>query len=168
MTGATIAWLPPGVSVKARTRDLTGRRFTCLVALRVVGKHINGSLLWLCECDCGKQKNVPSCRLTTGKVHSCGCYRSKIKSEWHKTHTTWNKGKTYTTKRIDEVFASKNAWTEAVKRHCGDICQRCGWHEAPCDVHHLVKKSLGGKNVISNGIVLCPNCHRIEHHQRLI
>lgn len=35
--------------------------------------------------------------------------------------------------------------------------------EARCDVHHRVPKAHGGLHTLANAVVLCPNCHRIEH-----
>lgn len=156
-------FVPGFIRVKARPRDLTGQRFTLLVALKIVGKHANGSLLWHCQCDCGKDKVVPACRLTTKKVHSCGCYRSKVKSEWHKKNASWNKGKRYQTKGNDDHYASKKAWVNAVIFLRGNKCERCGWDKAKCDVHHKTPRSRGGKNTINNAVVICPNCHRVEH-----
>lgn len=44
----------------------------------------------------------------------------------------------------------------------GRICQICGYKEHPeiIEVHHI--DGNHGNNDISNGIALCPNCHRIE------
>ncbi|NCQ35041.1 HNH endonuclease [bacterium] len=39
----------------------------------------------------------------------------------------------------------------------------CGWDKARCDAHHREPKAKGGKHTIQNGMVLCPNCHRIAH-----
>ena len=39
------------------------------------------------------------------------------------------------------------------------------WAEARCDVHHITPRAEGGKNFVSNGVVLCPNCHRVAHEQ---
>lgn len=39
----------------------------------------------------------------------------------------------------------------------------CEWDRATCDVHHIVPKSEGGQNILDNGVVLCPNCHRLVH-----
>ena len=41
-----------------------------------------------------------------------------------------------------------------------------GGDKARCDVHHRVARCDGGLNTISNGEVICPNCHRVEHEGR--
>lgn len=67
----------------------------------------------------------------------------------------------------DFVFSTKESWAAAAKRVLGESCQRCGWKEAECDCHHVVPKSKGGKHTISNAVILCPNCHRVTHHNSL-
>jgi DNA-directed RNA polymerase subunit RPC12/RpoP len=45
-------------------------------------------------------------------------------------------------------------------------CAICGWNESIGDVHHIVEKSNGGTNEISNLIYVCPNHHRIIHSEK--
>lgn len=160
------AALPEGMRVKAPTRDIAGHRFGRLVALRVVGKSKANSLVWLCLCDCGASVERSSASLNKSKgVSSCGCYLKEASKERLSSATPWNKGKTYSTKDISHEYANKKAWAAAVLRAKGNSCESCGWSEARCDVHHIAPKSIGGKNVIANGIVLCPNCHRVTHEK---
>lgn len=49
----------------------------------------------------------------------------------------------------------------------GNPCQNCKWDEANCDVHHILPRSKGGTNEKSNLIILCPNCHRLMHKNKL-
>jgi hypothetical protein len=42
----------------------------------------------LCECECGKQKEVRGCKLIRGDIKSCGCHRNK----WDRTNTWSWKG----------------------------------------------------------------------------
>ena len=49
------------------------------------------------------------------------------------------------------------------KRYFGVPCQFCGWNSTPCDIHRIIPGSLGGKYTTDNVMVLCPNCHRLEH-----
>lgn len=58
----------------SRLRDLTGQRFGKLLVLSPTDKRVdNGSVVWLCKCDCGNIAEVSSRRLLRGKVRSCGC-----------------------------------------------------------------------------------------------
>lgn len=52
--------------------DLTNKVFGQLTAIKDVGKR-GGHRLWLCQCDCGKERTVKSSQLSTGLVKSCGC-----------------------------------------------------------------------------------------------
>ena len=72
----------------------------------------------------------------------------------------WNKGKTYVFSSKKQS-ANKGAWNNAMRRLYPDQCMRCGWNSAPCDTHHITPKNNGGKYTIKNGVILCPNCHRL-------
>lgn len=52
--------------------DITGQRFGRLVALKKAPSR-NGSTYWLCQCDCGNQKEIKTGNLTRGATKSCGC-----------------------------------------------------------------------------------------------
>ena len=52
--------------------DLTNQRFGKLVAIKKMPSK-NGHTYWLCQCDCGKQKEVQTSHLTSGATTSCGC-----------------------------------------------------------------------------------------------
>lgn len=58
-------------------KDLIGRRFSRLLVVREAGITRSGNYKWLCVCDCGKEKVIPSDHLTRRlqPVASCGCYR---------------------------------------------------------------------------------------------
>lgn len=159
---ATFDWIPADVQVGRGTkpRDLRGQRFGALTAIRVVGKHESGSLLWECQCECGSKTIKKSSSLCAGKASSCGCIRGTTKAYATKAP---NKGRRYTIKTVDEVFSSRKAWAEAARLARGDVCEVCGWGIAPCDVHHRTPRSQGGLNTIENAIVLCPNHHREAH-----
>ena len=55
--------------------DLTGQHFGHLTVIREFeGRtYKNGSVCWLCVCDCGNQKIVRSDKLRSGKQTDCGC-----------------------------------------------------------------------------------------------
>lgn len=58
----------------SRARNLQGRVFGRLKALEPVEKRDqDGSISWLCRCDCGKLVTVSSNKLLTGHTKSCGC-----------------------------------------------------------------------------------------------
>jgi hypothetical protein len=86
-----------------KLRDLTGQRFERLIVLKQEGrKYKKAHLLWLCRCDCGKEKSIDGSSLTSGKTRSCGCLweekvievgksnRGKFSRE---NHINWKGGK---------------------------------------------------------------------------
>lgn len=54
--------------------DLTGKKFGKLTVLSYSHKTARGAV-WLCRCDCGKEKLVLCVSLNSGKTVSCGCFR---------------------------------------------------------------------------------------------
>ena len=58
--------------------DLIGKRFGRLVVLKYIGKEkINQNAKWLCQCDCGKIKEILGASLKDKKTMSCGCYNKE-------------------------------------------------------------------------------------------
>lgn len=53
-------------------KDITGERYNKLIAIKPIGKNKKGTI-WLCQCDCGNQINVPIVSLTQKWRGSCGC-----------------------------------------------------------------------------------------------
>ena len=53
--------------------DISGQRFGKLTAIKPVGKAKNGSVKWLCKCDCGNTSVVIGYKLRGGNTQSCGC-----------------------------------------------------------------------------------------------
>lgn len=44
----------------------------------------DGTIKWICKCDCGNICEVSSCNIRSGKTLSCGCYQKERASETHK------------------------------------------------------------------------------------
>jgi hypothetical protein len=63
---------------------LNGQRFGLLLVLGRSGKKSN-SVLLLCKCDCGNEKEIRAEGLSLGRVVSCGCYHKKN----HTTHNSY-------------------------------------------------------------------------------
>ena len=62
-------------------KDLTGRRFGLLTAVRPTEKRNRSSVVWECICDCGKTALADNRALTSGNAVSCGCLREKQRQE---------------------------------------------------------------------------------------
>ena len=61
---------------KHRIKDIKGQRFGKLLVKEYVGSE-NKRSMWLCLCDCGKEKIISSKNILTNKVRSCGCLKDK-------------------------------------------------------------------------------------------
>ena len=57
--------------------DLTGQRFGMLTVVSEAGRNMDGSVIWLCRCDCGNMTQKTGTRMRNGYVHSCGCAQAK-------------------------------------------------------------------------------------------
>lgn len=54
-------------------RNLTDKRFGQLVAMKPTEKRQGNSVVWECQCDCGRTVLVSAYCLTGGATKSCGC-----------------------------------------------------------------------------------------------
>lgn len=55
-------------------KNRTGQRYGNLIAISIAGKDKhNGTLRWLCICDCGNTRICNGYDLTSGHITSCGC-----------------------------------------------------------------------------------------------
>lgn len=73
-------------STRNRHKDLTGKKFGKLTAIKMIEYDKNGRNLpnkWLCKCDCGNETIVQSTFLTDKEYgrKSCGCMTSEIISK---------------------------------------------------------------------------------------
>ncbi len=60
--------------VRSHYKDLTGQKFGHLEVIKLSDvKYSNGSVGWLCKCDCGKEIIIRSSSLLRGHTRSCGC-----------------------------------------------------------------------------------------------
>jgi len=57
--------------------DITGHKFGMLTAIMPVDKYRGGTMMWLCDCECGQQAVVLIGNLRKGNSKSCGCERMR-------------------------------------------------------------------------------------------
>jgi hypothetical protein len=117
--------------------DLTGKRFGRLIVNKYIGKNKWGISLWLCKCDCGKEKIISSHNLKSGDIQSCGCFKIEI----NKTkRDNWKK---------EEVDILKKFYSEKGAIWCADKLKR-----PLCRVKHKIRyfdlhtKNRNGKSPI--------------------
>lgn len=60
-----------------KLKDITGRRFGNLIAVKLSGEKSGSARLWLCKCDCGEEAKVSTSKLISGNTKSCGCLNRK-------------------------------------------------------------------------------------------
>lgn len=153
-----------GSVCSGNARNLTGVRNGRLVAVSVHGRTNDGHVTWLCRCDCGGEKVIQSNNLLrVAGSRSCGCLARESGALKRAADGAWNEGRSYAINDGERCYKTRHGWAKAVMRALGNSCERCGWDKARCDVHHRIPKAQGGKHTIANGVVLCPNCHRVEH-----
>jgi hypothetical protein len=75
--------------------SLLGQRFGRYTVIAFAGsvraKGYRGTRrTWLCRCDCGNERVVPTCNLRTGNSKSCGCYKRERTSELSKKYVHGN------------------------------------------------------------------------------
>jgi len=78
------------------------------------------------------------------------------------------------TEKIEALVkeSKKRTLTTAQKRELertvGWKCELCGKKlTVKPDIHHITPKAEGGSDKDSNLIVLCPNCHRLVHTEKI-
>lgn len=155
--------------MKSQQRDRTGERSGRLTVISVSGISKDGHVLWLCQCDCGNSAVVASQNINRANntgTKSCGCLRRETAQRVRAERGSWNTGKVYPIADGEHVYSQRHSWAKAVIRHYGNRCEICGWDKARCDAHHRDHRKDGGPSTIANGMVLCPNCHRIQHEGR--
>ena len=87
-------------------KNLIGERFGRLIVIKEKGRNKRRQKVWLCKCDCGEIKEVPTSYLTSGDTTSCGCYRKEceitnLSKTWGETRKTHGLSKT----RIYQIWA---------------------------------------------------------------
>jgi 5-methylcytosine-specific restriction endonuclease McrA len=65
--------------------------------------------------------------------------------------------------RLKLPFGEYLSLRDAVLKRDGWRCQKCG-SLIRLEVHHLIKRSQLGDDVMDNLITLCVHCHRKCHH----
>ncbi len=75
---------------KKHLADLAGKKFGMLTAINRIGVHKGTKKpTWICRCDCGNEKIIPSHSLMNGLAKSCGCNQYKL----GKDNPRWKGGK---------------------------------------------------------------------------
>lgn len=126
--------------------DLTKIKFGRLLVLEL--DRSQGSVHWMCECECGAVKSVRAHSLTSGHAVSCGCYNREKASG--KNSVFWNGGpvsklcvqcggeyKIKRSKKDESRFCSSECWylwlsenksgNHSTSWKGGPVCIFCDW-----------------------------------------
>lgn len=90
--------------------SLIGKKFHNLTVIDFAYKK-NNAKYWLCKCDCGNEKIIQQCHLTSGATHSCGCKKKKQIESMNKERT--KHGKRYT--RLYKIWCNMKGRCENPK-----------------------------------------------------
>lgn len=77
-----------------RAADMAGQVFDRLTAIYYGGKDNQNNVMWVCECQCGKETIVRGFSLRDGSVRSCGCLQNEIIAAIGKENATHGRTET--------------------------------------------------------------------------
>lgn len=142
------------------SKDITGQRFGSLIALKKVPSK-NGKTYWLCQCDCGNQKEIQTTHLLEGSTQSCGCQLHKNNlpllnqericeicgKHFFPINNGWSRKFCYEcAPKIDEnmtyaqqISIKRRAIKKALVNYKGGKCEKCGYNKSmrALEFHHL-------------------------------
>lgn len=81
-------------------KDLTGKIFGELKAIKNTDKYYHKRPMWLCLCSCGNYIEMSSARLLSENTKSCGC----LKSILYKKENSKNIGKKFNKLLIEDII----------------------------------------------------------------
>ena len=124
--------------------DLTNQRFGRLIAIQPTKERRNNSIIWKCQCDCGKICYTSASNLRTGGTKSCGC----LKQEKDK-QPKWN---------VINLIGKKFGHLTVISRQGSDKRGEALWKcECDCSAHnHLI---VLGSNLRTGHTTSC-GCER--------
>lgn len=101
-----------------KVRSIQGKRYGKLTALQPVPERdVDGSVRWLCRCDCGNYAVISSNKLRTRHNVSCGCYQ-RIAAQ---------NGKTYIDGTCVEIMLSGTVFKNNTSGYRGVAKKRDKW-----------------------------------------
>jgi hypothetical protein len=128
--------------------DLTGKRFGKLTVKELSGKNKNRRCLWLCLCDCGKEKVILGNQLTNKFTKSCGCLKSPSEGDCLKN-----------LKFRLEKYSKLNEKTGCIEWIVNNRCEKSG-----CGLINFRSKQMRTNRaswIAHNGPI--PNCMLVCH-----
>jgi len=159
-----------------KRKDISGKRFGRLLAIKIdYVDRVNGAY-WLCKCDCGNEKTIRLTNLTSGNTISCGCkqkenYENRINAleygvaAFNEIYAKYQEG----AKKRNLVFElDKDYFTSIINLNCYYCgCEPNQIHRGSrCNGSYIyngidrVDNSLG--YIIDNCVPCCGKCNRMK------
>lgn len=96
-------------SVSPQYKDLTNQKIGMLTVISPTEyRSPNGNVIWLCECECGRYKNVSSDRLLQHSIFNCGCKNIQSKGNLKIQTLLKNAGIIFETEKKFDTCIDKN------------------------------------------------------------
>ena len=135
----------------AKHTDLIGQRFGRLTVISKIEPR-NHRAYWLCECECGRKKEVSTYSLRIGKTKSCGCLRKDNAVKVAKTRNNFLGNnpnfKDLTGKKFSRLTVVSLAGRKGKRIAWNCVCE-CG-----------KEKVIAGTHLVSKLTVSCGCYHR--------
>lgn len=107
-------------------KDISGKRYGKLVAIKPTEEKSKMGIVWLCKCDCGSYRKVSVGYLNTGYAVDCGCGREERKLKRTIDLTGKRFGRLVAIEREESINKSGNSWTVwKCQCDCGNVISVC-------------------------------------------
>jgi PII-like signaling protein len=149
-------------------KNLAGRRFGRLTAIKPLPERRNGGVVWECLCDCGNTAEVRRSGLLSGQTKSCGCLNDEgRRARRGPLSSNWNPSLTDEQRVANRHYPEYAKWREAVFERDCYTCQCCGERGGNLNAHHIEAYNSNRelRTTLSNGVTLCKKHHDDFHHQ---
>lgn len=70
----------------SNAKNITGKKFGKLTAIKPIGKNKYNQILWLCKCECGNTTITTCSKLLQNITRSCGCFAREQAKKLNTTH----------------------------------------------------------------------------------
>lgn len=151
-----------------KTENIVGNRYGKLVVL-YRGINRDRRATWVCQCDCGKTKEIRSAGLKSGQILSCGCVsvdNARTMGLYYRgpLHPNYDITKTDLERQQGRLYHGYQQWRKEVFKRDNYKCLICG-SAKDIKAHHMkpYSKFKGYRLITGNGITLCASCHDLLH-----
>ena len=104
-------------ALQERAKDIRGKRYGSLIAICPTGKRRHASVVWECQCDCGRTAEYTYVELEYCHIMSCGCEQ----------HPSVQLPMTYIDGTCVEMLENKKLRRDNTSGHTGVINTQKGW-----------------------------------------